>query len=74
MKPFKDVEDGEIFVVEGGFELKRVSESSDYNAVFTDSTGIGVKIPTDENTYTVDEFSKLPKPVQEVPFEASYPN
>lgn len=71
MKPFKGVEDGEVFVVDGGFELKRVSESSEYNAVFTDSTDIGVNIPFDETTYTVDEFSKLPKPEQELLFETS---
>ena len=71
MKLFKDVEDGEIFVVQGGFELQRISESSEHNAVFTDSTDIGVKVPFDEITYTVDEFSKLPKPEQEILFETS---
>lgn len=57
MKPFKDVADGEVFFVRGGFELIRVNESSDYNSVLVEDSSIGVNQPDEEPTFSsMDEL------------------
>lgn len=56
MKLFKDVEDGEKFVLPNGQQLFRVSESSKYNAVDIINWNKGFFIADDDETYTVDEF------------------
>ncbi|UJD05518.1 hypothetical protein PWKp16_00171 [Klebsiella phage PWKp16] len=56
MKLFKDVKDGEKFVLPNGQQLIRVSESSEYNAVDTIDSSKGFFIADDDETYTVDEF------------------
>lgn len=56
MKLFKDVEDGETFVLPNGQQLIRVSESSKYNAVDVIDSSKGFFIADDYETYTVDEF------------------
>nr|DAE75222.1 MAG TPA: hypothetical protein [Caudoviricetes sp.] len=52
MKLFKDVADGEVYFVRGGFELIRVNESNDYNSVLVEDSSIGVKQPDDEPTFS----------------------
>lgn len=56
MKLFKDVEDGEKFVLPNGQQLIRVSESNEYNAVDIINWNKGFFIADDDETYTVDEF------------------
>ena len=56
MKLFKDVKDGEKFVLSSGQQLIRVSESNKYNAVDTVDSSKGFFIADDDETYTVDEF------------------
>lgn len=56
MKLFKNVEDGETFVLPTGQQLIRVSESSKYNAVDVIDSSKGFFIADDDETYTVDEF------------------
>lgn len=56
MKLFKDVEDGEKFVLPNGMQLIRVSESNEYNAVDMIDSSKGFFIADDDETYTIDEF------------------
>lgn len=56
MKLFKDLKDGETFVLSNGQQLIRVSESNKYNAVDTVDSSKGFFIADDDETYTVDEF------------------
>lgn len=56
MKLFKDVKDGEKFVLSSGQQLIRVSESSKYNAVDTVDSSKGFFIADDDETYAIDEF------------------
>lgn len=67
MKPFKDVADGEVYFVRGGFELQRVNESNDYNSVLVEDLSIGVKQPDDEPTYgSIEELkAAYPEDAQE---------
>lgn len=51
MKPFKDVADGEVYFVRGGFELIRINESNEYNSVLVEDTSIGVNQPDEEPTF-----------------------
>lgn len=64
MKLFKDVEDGEKFVLSNGQQLIRVSESSKYNAVDIIYWNKGFFIADDDETYTVDEFWANSKEVE----------
>ena len=52
MKLFKDVKDGEKFVLSSGQQLIRVSESSKYNAVDTVDSTKGFFIADNDETYT----------------------
>lgn len=52
MKPFKDVADGEVYFVRGGFELISVNESNEYNSVLVEDTSIGVNQPDEEPTFS----------------------
>ena len=55
MKPFKDLLDGTRFFVCGGFNLQKVQETPDYNALLLNDDGssseIWVTLPEDEPTY-----------------------
>lgn len=63
MKLFKDVEEGEVFIVEGGFELQKCTEMLDKgNSVFTGpGTQISVLIAPDTETWEPDEFWEIHK-------------
>ena len=74
MKLFKDLEEGEVFVVAGGFELQKCVEMLDNgNAVFTGpGTQISVMIAPDTETWEPDEFWEIHKdrPMEDILFTA----
>uniref|UniRef100_A0AAU8EE05 Uncharacterized protein n=2 Tax=unclassified bacterial viruses TaxID=12333 RepID=A0AAU8EE05_9VIRU len=62
MKLFKDLEEGEIFVVAGGFELQKcVAMLDNGNSVFTDDASISVLVAPDTETWEPEEFWEVHK-------------
>lgn len=74
MKLFKDLEEGEVFVVAGGFELQKcVAMLDNGNAVLTGpGTNISVLIDPNAETWTPDEFWEIHKdrPREDILFTA----
>ena len=66
MKLFSEVKDGEVFVVQGGFVLQKVNESTEYNCVDVEDATIGIKLGDNVETYTEEEFNSFPKQPAEV--------
>lgn len=73
MKLFKDLEEGEVFVVAGGFELQKcVAMLDNGNSVFTDDANISVLIAPDTETWEPKEFWEIHKdrPMDDILFTA----
>lgn len=73
MKLFKDLKEGEVFVVAGGFELQKCIEMlENSNAVLTDDANISVLIAQDTETWEPKEFWEIHKdrPMDDLLFTA----
>lgn len=60
MTLFKDLIDGAVFFTRCGTKLQKVLEDdSNINAVFADSSHIGVMLNENERTFTEEEFVEI---------------